>query len=88
MDALEEARSREPGARMWTARWAGVNDPKRGRFGHVESYPQLGSFRFFGSVFGLHFWVFDIDNAVLVVKKLGSFCENILATEGAEDTEV
>jgi hypothetical protein len=33
----------------------------------------MGLFRFFGSVFGLRFCVFDIDNAYLVVKKLGSF---------------
>jgi hypothetical protein len=40
---------------------------------HQRSYPQLGSFRFFGLFFNIHFRVFDIDNAYLVVKKLGSF---------------
>jgi len=37
----------------------------------------MGSFRFLGLFFDLHFCDFDIDNAYLVVKKLGSFCENV-----------
>jgi len=48
----------------------------------------MGSFRFFAYLFDLHFFVFDIDNAYLVVKKLGSFCKIDGTTDFADCTDV